>query len=58
MENETFKTLVSWSSGKDSVYALFSYLNQTKTSKAELLLFTTISDLYQRVNLHGLRKVF
>ena len=47
-------TYFNWSSGKDSSMALFKLL-MDKNYKVEYLL-TTISEKYQRVSMHGLRR--
>lgn len=47
-------TYFNWSSGKDSSMALYKLL-QDKNVKLDYLL-TTISEKYQRVSMHGLRR--
>lgn len=47
------KTLLSWSSGKDSAWALYQL--QQDTAYDVVGLFTTVSDTYERVAMHGVR---
>lgn len=47
------KTLLSWSSGKDSAYSL--YVLQQDPSYDVCGLFTTINEEYDRVAMHGVR---
>lgn len=49
------KTYFNWSSGKDSALALY-HLLQDKTYSVEQLI-TTVNTHYNRVTIHGLRKV-
>lgn len=48
------KALVSWSSGKDSAYTLAKILKEGRFEIVEL--FTTITDSYKRVAMHGVRQ--
>ncbi|TXT67092.1 MAG: ATP-binding protein [Promethearchaeota archaeon] len=48
------KVALSWSGGKDSSLALFEV--QNNPSKQVDLLFTTISQEYERISMHGIRK--
>lgn len=48
------KALLSWSSGKDSAYALATILKDKQFEIAEM--FTTISETYGRVAIHGVRE--
>lgn len=48
------KSILSWSSGKDSAYALLTILKGGRFKVVELL--TTITDTYQRVSMHGVRE--
>jgi uncharacterized protein (TIGR00290 family) len=49
------KVVVAWSGGKDSALALFEVL---KTNRYEVLeLFTTVTQDYDRVSIHGVRSV-
>jgi uncharacterized protein (TIGR00290 family) len=49
------KVLFSWSGGKDSVIALYEIL---KSEDCEVLaLLTTITEDYDRVSMHGLRRI-
>ncbi|MGD0421830.1 MAG: diphthine--ammonia ligase [Candidatus Bathyarchaeia archaeon] len=48
------KVVVSWSSGKDSAMALLKIM---KSNEFEILaLLTTVSDMFQRVSMHGVRE--
>lgn len=48
------KAIVSWSSGKDSAMALYKTV---KSNKFEILaILTTVSDMFQRVSMHGVRE--
>lgn len=47
------KTLLSWSSGKDSAWALHQL--QQDPAYEVVGLFTTVSETYQRVAMHGVR---
>lgn len=47
------KTLLSWSSGKDSAWALHQL--QQNSAYEVVGLFTTVSETYQRVAMHGVR---
>ncbi|HVE11904.1 MAG TPA: ATP-binding protein [Elusimicrobiota bacterium] len=48
------KAIVSWSSGKDSAFALGEVLRGGEHSVAEL--FTTVNETYARVAMHGSRE--
>lgn len=48
------KVLFNWSSGKDSSLALYKLL-QNKEYKVEYL-FTSVSEKYNRISMHGVRK--
>ena len=48
------KTLLSWSSGKDSAYALHTVLRERRFEVVGLL--TTVTDPFQRVSMHGVRE--
>jgi uncharacterized protein (TIGR00290 family) len=49
------KLIIGWSSGKDSALALYKTL---KTGKYEVLeLLTTVTRDYDRINIHGVRRV-
>lgn len=48
------KVLFNWSSGKDSSFALYKLL-QNKEYKVEYL-FTSVSEKYNRITMHGIRK--
>ena len=48
------KALVSWSSGKDSAYALFEIRRQVDVEVVGLL--TTVTEDYDRVSMHGVRE--
>ena len=48
------KALMSWSSGKDSAYALHQILKEGRFEVVEL--FTTLTESYQRVAMHGVRE--
>lgn len=48
------KAILSWSSGKDSAYTLFTILREAQFEVVELL--TTVTDAYQRVSMHGVRE--
>ena len=45
--------LLSWSGGKDSIFALYKLLSK-KTYEVKFLL-TTISEEYNRISMHGVR---
>ena len=45
--------LISWSGGKDSALALYNVLKEKKIKIK--LLFTTISEEYNRISMHGVR---
>ena len=47
------KTLLAWSSGKDSAYALHAVRQAGKLDVVGLL--TTVTDAYGRVSMHGVR---
>ncbi len=48
------KVIVSWSSGKDSAMALYKIV---KSNEFEILaILTTVSDMFQRVSMHGVRE--
>ena len=49
------KILVSWSGGKDSAIALFEILKDKNYQVAALL--TTITEDYDRISMHGVRRV-
>ena len=48
------KAIFSWSSGKDSAYALHTALKEAKFEIVSLL--TTVTDTYHRVSMHGVRE--
>ena len=48
------KILLSWSSGKDSAWALHTLRQQAPGAVAGLL--TTINEQYDRVAMHGVRR--
>lgn len=48
------KTIISWSSGKDSAFALYKVLQSEKYEVVGLL--TTITAEYERISMHGVRK--
>ena len=45
------KVILAYSTGKDSNYALWQLLQQSKLDLVGL--FTTVSEEYNRVNMHG-----
>src|SRR5439155_17630060 len=47
------KTLLSWSSGKDSAWALHVLRQQCEVEVVGLL--TTVNQLYQRISIHAVR---
>jgi len=48
------KVIVSWSSGKDSAMALYKIV---KSNEFEILaILTTVSDMFRRVSMHGVRE--
>jgi len=48
------KVIVSWSSGKDSAMALYKIV---KSNEFEILaILTTVSDMFQRISMHGVRE--
>lgn len=47
------KIVFNWSSGKDSAYALYKILQANKYDVMYLL--TSVSELYQRISMHGVR---
>ena len=47
--------LISWSGGKDSILALYNVLIEKKYKIK--LLFTTISEEYNRISMHGVRAI-
>ena len=51
----TEKVLFAWSGGKDSAMALYEVLNSRKYDVAALL--TTVTQDYDRVSMHGVRRV-
>jgi uncharacterized protein (TIGR00290 family) len=44
---------LSWSGGKDSALALWTMSNERQTPRA---LITTVTDSYQRISMHGVRR--
>lgn len=48
------KAILSWSSGKDSAYALYQVLQDPQFEIVCLL--TTVTDSYKRVSMHGVRE--
>ncbi len=48
------KIILSWSGGKDSALALYELMRQGNT---DITLLTTITDKYERISMHGVRKV-
>lgn len=48
------KALLSWSSGKDSAYALYKVLQAGQWEVVSLV--TTVTDPFQRVSMHGVRE--
>jgi uncharacterized protein (TIGR00290 family) len=50
----TNKVIMSWSSGKDSAYALHTYLQDENHEVAALL--TTVTQGYDRISMHGVRR--
>lgn len=48
------KAILSWSSGKDSAYSLFTILKENRFEIVELL--TTVTDTFNRVSMHGVRE--
>ncbi len=48
------KAIVSWSSGKDSAYALWEVLRRGEIEVVGLL--TTVTDAFDRVSMHGVRE--
>ena len=46
--------VLSWSSGKDSAYALYSILGRSDFEVVSLL--TTVTDDYHRISMHGVRE--
>src|SRR3990167_2206721 len=48
------KAILSWSSGKDSAYSLFTLLKENRFEIVELL--TTVTDTFHRVSMHGVRE--
>ena len=53
-EADRSKTVVSWSSGKDSAMALYEIM---KSDKFEIVgTLTTVSDAFHRVSMHGVRE--
>ena len=48
------KAIFSWSSGKDSAYALHTALKEAQFEIVSLL--TTVTDTYHRVSMHGVRE--
>lgn len=53
MPNKT-KAILSWSSGKDSAYSLFTIVKENQFEIVELL--TTVTDTFNRVSMHGVRE--
>ncbi|WP_164917286.1 diphthine--ammonia ligase [Clostridium sp. JN-9] len=47
------KIILSWSGGKDSALALYELMRQGYT---DITLLTTITDKYERISMHGVRK--
>lgn len=47
------KAVISWSSGKDSAYALLNVLESGKYDVVAML--TTVTSTYERVSMHGVR---
>lgn len=54
MSSSKVKAVLSWSSGKDSAYSLFTILNEKQFEVVALL--TTVTDAFQRVSMHGVRE--
>ncbi len=50
----TEQILLSWSGGKDSALALYQLLQQ---NKYDITLFSTITDKYRRISMHGVREI-
>lgn len=48
------KAILSWSSGKDSAYSLFTILKENRFEIVELL--TTVTATFNRVSMHGVRE--
>ncbi len=48
------KAILSWSSGKDSAYSLFTLRKVNQFEIVELL--TTVTDTFKRVSMHGVRE--
>ncbi|TXT61161.1 MAG: ATP-binding protein [Promethearchaeota archaeon] len=48
------KVIMSWSGGKDSVIALYNVLKNDELEVSSLL--TTITEAYERISMHGVRK--
>ncbi len=51
---EKIKAILSWSSGKDSAYSLFTILNENRFEVVTLL--TTVTESFRRVSMHGVRE--
>lgn len=54
MTSQKTKAILSWSSGKDSAYSLFTALRESSFEIVALL--TTVTDPFQRVSMHGVRE--
>src|ERR1051325_1369659 len=54
MSNDRPRALVSWSSGKDSAFALWTVLQEGSLEVAGLI--TTVTDACARVSMHGVRE--
>jgi uncharacterized protein (TIGR00290 family) len=50
------KVLVSWSGGKDSALSLFTLINQKRKLFEIVALLTTLTEGYERISMHGVRK--
>lgn len=54
MDSKKPKALMSWSSGKDSAYALYQAKKQGEVEVVGLL--TTVTENFDRVSMHGVRR--
>lgn len=54
MSSSKTRALLSWSSGKDSAYTLYTIITQSQFEAVSLL--TTVTDDYHRISMHGVRE--